>query len=71
MSFLSRFVDERFLSHRRRSTSIAGMVCAATALGLWAYHFYVRGEFRPELFGLGLLFVVVKLAVMFWSYWTE
>lgn len=30
--FLGKFVDERFLEHRRRSTSVAGIVGALVAL---------------------------------------
>jgi hypothetical protein len=41
MSFLGRFVDERFLEHRRRSTSIAGVVGGYLAVGLFAWHYYV------------------------------
>jgi hypothetical protein len=35
------FIDERFLEHRRRSTSTAGITVAAAAILLWGYHYYV------------------------------
>jgi hypothetical protein len=71
MSLLSRFVDERFLAHRRRSTSIAGMSCAAMAMGLFAYRFYVLHVWSWDPLVLGASFVAIKLAVMIWSYATE
>ena len=64
MKFLGRFLDERFWEHRRRSTSIAGMSCAAVALVLFEYHLLVGEGPRWDLFGVGLTFVVVKIALM-------
>ena len=34
------FIDERFLEHRRRSTSTAGIATGITALLLGYYHFH-------------------------------
>ncbi len=59
-------VDERFLEHRRRSTSVAGMLSAGLALVLFLYHDLVDGELRWELFAVGATFVVIKLAVLLW-----
>ncbi len=59
-------VDERFLEHRRRSTSVAGMLSAGLALVLFLYHDVVDHVLRWELFAVGGLFVVVKLALMVW-----
>ncbi len=42
MSFLNRLVDERFLEHRRRSTSYAGIIGGVLAILLFAYRFYVN-----------------------------
>ena len=66
MSFLSRLVDERFLAHRRRSTSIAGMAAAAAALVLFEYRYLVDGVANWDLFAIGALFVAVKLVLMAW-----
>ena len=66
MSFLQRFVDERFLSHRLRSTSIAGISCAVVALGLFEYRLLAHGTRSWDLLLVGLTFVVVKLALMIW-----
>ena len=66
MSFLSRFVDERFLAHRRQSTSTAGMAAAAAALLLFEYRYLVDGVANWDLFAIGALFVVIKLSLMAW-----
>lgn len=67
MTLLSRFVDERFLAHRRRSTSIAGMTASALALGMFLYRLYVDHVYRWDLFVVGFTFVLVKIGVMIWS----
>jgi hypothetical protein len=64
MSFFRRLLDERFWEHRRRSTSIAGMSCAAVALLLFEYHLLVGEGPRWDLFAVGLVFVVVKIGLM-------
>jgi hypothetical protein len=66
VSFLSRIIDERFLAHRRRSTSVAGMACAVTALALFEYRYYVTKVPNWDLFAVGLVFVTVKLSLMAW-----
>lgn len=66
MSVLSRFVDERFLEHRRRSTSAAGIVTAATALVLFEYRLIVSHVASWDLLGVGVLFVAVKMSLMVW-----
>ncbi len=66
LPFLGDVVDERFLEHRRRSTSVAGMLSAGLALVLFLYHDVVDRQLRWELFAVGATFVVVKLAVLFW-----
>ena len=67
MTLLSRFVDERFLAHRRRSTSLAGMIAAALALVLFMFRLYVNHVYNWDLFIVGLTFVCVKMGVMVWS----
>ena len=42
MSILARFIDERFLAGRLRSTSTAGMIAAALATCMFAYRYYVE-----------------------------
>jgi len=64
MRILGRLVDERFLEHRRRSTSVAGMVAAALSLLLFEFHLLVHHQYRWELFAVGVTFVAVKLAIL-------
>lgn len=71
MSFLDKVVDERFLDHRRRSTSAAGVFAGLTALGLFAYRFYFGHVWSWDLFAVALAYVVVKLVLMFWYVLTD
>jgi hypothetical protein len=45
--------DERFLTHRLKSTSIAGICGGLLAVGLWAYSFYALDVWRWDLLALG------------------
>ena len=71
MTLLRRLIDERFLTHRRRSTSTAGITCAVAALVLFEYRYFVEGVKNWDLFFIGATFVVVKLALMTWHYVTD
>ena len=71
MSFFGRFVDERFLEHRRRSTSVAGVVGGYVAAGLFAWRFYVDHAWSGDLLAVVLTIVIVKLALMTWSFLTR
>ena len=64
-------IDERFLTHRRRSTSIAGIVAAELALLLFAYRYFVDHVWRWELIAVGAAFGVVKLGLMMWYHLTD
>ena len=66
MSLLERLFDERFLEHRRRSTSLAGVLCALVALLLLAYRFYFEHRLSWDLLAVVLTNVLVKLALMTW-----
>ena len=59
-------IDERFLEHRRRSTSIAGMSCAILAIVLCAWRFYVDGILSWDLFAVVMTNVVIKVGLMLW-----
>ena len=63
---LGKFVDERFLDHRRRSSSIAGILCACVGVFLFEYRFFVDHVWSWDLFALVLLFLVVKLSLFTW-----
>ncbi len=59
-------IDERFLNHRLRSTSLAGIVGGLAAIGLFAYRYYVNHVWSWDLFAVAITIVAVKLAAMTW-----
>jgi hypothetical protein len=59
-------VDERFLTHRLRSTSLAGIVGGITAVGLFEYRYFVHHFWSWDLLTVAVTTVVVKLAAMAW-----
>jgi hypothetical protein len=63
---LPAFVDERFLMHRLRATSNAGIASAVLALLLFAYRYYHDHLFRADLLAPALLFLVVKYSLLLW-----
>ena len=71
MKVFGRTIDERFLSHRRRSTSTAGIAGGIVAALLFTYYYYARHELRWDLFIILITIVVVKLALMAWYLITE
>jgi hypothetical protein len=71
VSILKRIVDERFLMHRQRSTSIAGMCTAALALCLFLYRHYTTGVWNLDLLVVGAGFAVIKLGLMTWYAFTD
>jgi hypothetical protein len=64
-------IDERFLMHRQRSTSIAGVAGGVLALLLFAYRLYVNHVWSWDLAAVGLTVVTLKLALMTWYYLTD
>jgi bacteriorhodopsin len=64
-------VDERFLTHRLRSTSLAGIVGGVLAILLFLWHLLVDHTYNWELFAVGATFAVVKLAAMLWYRLTD
>ncbi len=67
MNLLNRLVDERFLAHRQRATSIGGTAAAVLAICLFAWRYYVDHICSWDLLAVGVTAVTVKLAVMLWS----
>ena len=66
MNILERIFDERFLAHRQRSTSVAGMLCAAGAIVLFEYRYFVNHVANWDLAAVGVSFVVIKMSLMAW-----
>jgi len=68
---LGRAVDERFLNHRLRASSYAGIVGGLVAVLLFAWRFYVNHIWSWDLFVVAATILVVKLSVMAWSLLTD
>jgi hypothetical protein len=67
LPILGRSVDERFLNHRLRATSLAGIAGGAVAILLFGYRFYVNHLWSWDLFVVIATILGVKLSVMAWS----
>ncbi|HUH61686.1 MAG TPA: hypothetical protein VLZ50_01765 [Terracidiphilus sp.] len=66
LSILGRMVDERFLNHRLRSTSLAGIVGGVLASLLFAYRVWFSHVWSWDLLAVALTIVGVKLSAMVW-----
>jgi membrane protein YdbS with pleckstrin-like domain len=66
MNILGVSIDERFLTHRLKSTSVAGISCAIVALVLFMYRHYVDHIWSWDLAAVALTNVVVKISLMVW-----
>jgi hypothetical protein len=63
---LRGFADERFLDHRRRSTSMAGLMCLLVTGILFEYRYFHDHIWSEDLFLLILIFAAVKFSMMAW-----
>jgi hypothetical protein len=59
-------IDERFLMHRLRSTSLAGVIGTLLAAGLWSWRYYVDHVWSWDLFAVVVTVAVVKVTAMVW-----
>jgi hypothetical protein len=59
-------IDERFLEHRRRSTSIASLVGAVVAYGLFMYRLLASHFLSWDLFAVIASMALVKVGLMLW-----
>jgi hypothetical protein len=64
-------IDERFLTHRLRSTSLAGIIGGVTAIGLFGYRFYFDRIWSWDLFAVAMTIVGVKMSLMIWYRLTD
>jgi hypothetical protein len=64
--FFGKFVDERFLEHRRRSTSIAGILSCLLAAVLFEYRLIADHFISWDLFAVVAAMAAVKVALMLW-----
>ena len=63
---LPDFVDERFLNHRLRASSTAGITCAVVAIALAFWRWYDDRVVSRDLLAVVATFLVVKYALFFW-----
>jgi hypothetical protein len=68
---LGNAIDERFMMHRLRSTSLGGIAGGSLALLLFLYHYTHEHVLRLDLFAVGATVVVVKLAALLWYRLTD
>ena len=64
-------IDERFLIHRLRSTSIAGVAAGALAAILWFYHYVFEHRWSWDLLAVAVTMAVIKQALMLWYRFTD
>lgn len=64
-------VDERFLDHRRRSSTFAMMAGALVSGGLFEYHLLRQHTYDWEMGGVLLAMVATKLTAMAWYRFTD
>ena len=63
-------IDERFLTHRLRSTSIGGLSAVLVAAGMFFYHLS-HHIIRWDFFAIVATAAVVKLSVLMWYRLTD
>jgi hypothetical protein len=71
LPILGATIDERFLQHRLRSTSLGGIAAGVLAMGLFEYHLLRQHVCRWELLAIGATMVAVKLSAMAWYHFTD
>jgi hypothetical protein len=64
-------LDERFFDHRRRSTSIAGIVGGVLAGALFLYRHYVDHVWNWDVLAVAAAIAVIKVVLMAWYYLTD
>jgi hypothetical protein len=64
-------IDERFLMHRLRSTSTAGVIGGVLASVLWFYRYVFDHRWNWDLLAVAVTIAVVKVALMTWYRLTD
>jgi len=64
--FCGKFIDERFLEHRRRSTSLMGIIGALVAVSIFEFRFFHDHIVSWDLLVVLVAMAVVKLSMMIW-----
>lgn len=68
---LAKFVDERFLSHRRRSQRAAGLTGFIVADVLFGYRYFVDHVWSWDLLAVVLTVALVYFVLIAWYLFTE
>jgi hypothetical protein len=63
---LGQFVDERFLQHRRRASSVAGIAAAILAIAIFEYRLFRFGIWNWDLVIVAVAFVALKMTLFLW-----
>ena len=63
---LKQYIDERFLEHRRRSSSIAGFATIIMAACVFEYRIFVNHVIDWEMGAVVLAFALVKTSMFIW-----
>lgn len=64
-------IDERFLVHRLRSTSLGGIAGGVLAMSLFAWRCYFDHVWSWDLLAVGVTIVVVKWTLLLWYRLTD
>jgi hypothetical protein len=63
---LNKFVDERYLDHRRRASAAAGITGALLAIVLFEYRLFHDHFWSWDLFAVAVTIVSLKLVLFAW-----
>ena len=66
VSLFARFFDERFLTHRLRSTSTAGIISAVLSIVLFEYRYFIDHRADWDLAAVAVTFAAIKMGLMAW-----
>lgn len=66
-----KVIDERFLMHRLRASSLGGIIGGTVAVLLWFYRYTVDHRFSWDLLAVALTIIAVKWSVMIWYRTTD
>jgi hypothetical protein len=65
------FFDERFLTHRLRSSATMGIVGGVLATLLWFYHYAFHHRWSWDLLAVAVTMAAVKQGLMLWYRFTD
>ena len=71
LPIVGQAVDERFLNHRLRASSLGGIAGGVLAILLFYYRYLHDHTWSWDLVAVALTIVGVKLAVMGWYLFTD